>query len=159
MAEALAAELTARRWRVTAAESCTGGLISAAFTDIPGSSSWFDMSFVVYSNQAKQQLLGVSAALLESCGAVSEAVVRAMAKGALDRSGADISVAVSGIAGPDGGTVAKPVGTVWFAWARRDGICHAKCHSLMGDRTAIRRQAVELALQGLLQLLHGDCTD
>jgi len=135
------------------AESCTGGSIAAAITDIPGCSGWFERGFVTYSNAAKRDMLGVPAALLDEHGAVSGPVVRAMAEGALQHSLADLSVAVSGIAGPDGGTPDKPVGTVWFAWARRGGGTDIHCQCLAGDRDAVRAGTIEIALRGVLARL------
>lgn len=137
---------------VATAESCTGGWIAKAITDVAGSSAAFGYGIVSYSNAAKETLLGVKAETLREHGAVSEAVVREMAAGALARSGADRAVAVTGIAGPDGGSAAKPVGTVWFAWARRRGDgcdVEAALHRLDGDRDAVRRGSVLLALEGL----------
>ncbi|MEL7447894.1 MAG: nicotinamide-nucleotide amidohydrolase family protein [Pseudomonadota bacterium] len=130
------------------AESCTGGWIAKALTDVAGSSAWFDRAFITYSNDAKTDMLGVPPATLDAHGAVSEAVVRAMAAGALERSGAGAAVAVSGIAGPGGGSADKPVGTVWFAWAAR-GAVDARRELFKGDREAVRRQAVVVALDGL----------
>ncbi len=146
--------LLARGWTLATAESCTGGWIAKCCTDLAGSSDWFDGGFVTYSNEAKQEMLGVTAEDLETHGAVSETVVMHMAQGARQRTGANSALAVSGIAGPGGGTVDKPVGTVWFAWSveGRDN-----CSRLMrfdGDRDSVRRQAVCHALQGLLSLLH-----
>ena len=141
--------------RVVTAESCTGGWISKALTDVPGSSEWFETGFVTYSDAAKTALLGVLPAEIDQHGAVSEAVVKAMAMGALERAGADISVAVSGIAGPDGGTPGKPTGTVWLAWAWRHGKSvhvQARRKSFKGDREAVRRKSVAGALSGLLEL-------
>jgi nicotinamide-nucleotide amidase len=135
------------------AESCTGGWIAKTFTDIAGSSAWFDRGFVTYSNEAKQDLLGVRAETLAAHGAVSEPTVREMVAGALARSRAAVAVAVSGIAGPGGGTPDKPVGTVWLAWGRRDGARRAELCRFAGDREAVRRQAVIRAIQGLGQLL------
>jgi len=137
------------------AESCTGGWISQVVTSLPGSSNWFDSGFVTYSNTAKQQLLAVPAELLaeDGPGAVSEQVVKAMAVGAIGNSSADIAVATSGIAGPDGGTEDKPVGTVWIGWAHRDGRCKARIHHFQGDRYNIRLATVEQALKGILDLL------
>ena len=138
---------------IATAESCTGGWIGKALTDVPGSSEWFATGFVVYSNAAKTAVLGVLAAELEEHGAVSEAVVKAMAVGALERAGSDVAVAVSGIAGPDGGTPGKPVGTVWLAWAWRRGKSQhvqARRKSFKGDREAVRRKAVHGALSGVL---------
>jgi nicotinamide-nucleotide amidase len=152
---ALADALRARGWRLASAESCTGGMIAAACTDLAGSSDWFERGVVSYSNDAKTDLLGVPAALLAQHGAVSEPVVRAMAEGMQRSSGVELAVAVTGIAGPGGGTPAKPVGTVWFGFARRgaDGVLHvdSERRRLDGDRAAVRRAAVEHALRGLLQ--------
>ncbi|HEX4150683.1 MAG TPA: nicotinamide-nucleotide amidohydrolase family protein [Steroidobacteraceae bacterium] len=142
--------------RVTTAESCTGGWIAKALTDVPGSSQWFGEGFVTYGNEAKVRRLGVSRTALSSDGAVSRAVVIAMAEGALRRAGADLSVAVTGIAGPDGAVPGKPVGTVWFCWAhRRDGRVRvtATRKNFRGDREAVRRKTVEMALRGLLHPL------
>ena len=128
------------------AESCTGGLIAAALTAIAGSSDVVDRGFVTYSNAAKTELLGVSAGLIEAEGAVSEPVARAMAEGALARSRANLTVAVTGVAGPGGGTAAKPVGLVWFGLARRGGATHSESRIFPGDRTAIREATVVHAL-------------
>jgi len=138
-------------WQVTCAESCTGGGIAQAITDIPGSSAWFGAGYVTYSNNHKQKMLGVSPNTLESEGAVSEAVVVEMAEGALAAAGANLAVAVSGIAGPDGGTPAKPVGTVWFAWVSEKGR-KTRCCRFDGNRVEVRRQAVIFALKGLIEL-------
>ncbi len=135
---------------VTTAESCTGGWIAKVITDVPGSSAWFERGFVTYSNQAKQQLIGVAAQTLEAYGAVSEAVVREMALGALQVAQADYAISVSGIAGPDGGSDEKPVGTVWFGFADKQGQTVAITACFAGDRDAVRRQATEFALQTLL---------
>jgi len=156
LAEALVSELIDAGRTVATAESCTGGWIAKALTDISGSSQVFGAGIVSYSNAAKEALLGVNAATLETHGAVSEAAVREMADGALDASGADYAVAVSGIAGPDGGTTEKPVGTVWIAWARRtsDGASiETERRLLKGDRETIRAQTVVWALQGLRERL------
>jgi nicotinamide-nucleotide amidase len=134
------------------AESCTGGWVSQCITDVPGSSVWFDRGFVTYSNQAKCELLGVPSETIQIHGAVSSETVRAMAAGALSHSAADVAAAVSGIAGPAGGTSDKPVGTVWFAWQRGGGICRVQCMRFGGDRRGIRRQAVRVALQGILDV-------
>jgi nicotinamide-nucleotide amidase len=147
--EALAAVLKARSWMLASAESCTGGLIAAACTSLAGSSDWFERGFVTYSNAAKTEMLGVSAALMEQHGAVSAEVARAMADGALARSTARIAVAVTGIAGPTGGTPAKPVGTVWLAIARHGATTSAELLQLRGDRAAVRQQTVEHALRAL----------
>jgi nicotinamide-nucleotide amidase len=135
------------------AESCTGGGVAQAVTGIAGSSAWFERGFVTYSNLSKRQMLGVSEETLKQHGAVSEAVVREMAEGALRHSGAQVALAVSGIAGPDGGTPDKPVGTVWFAWALRDGLAFARMHRLDGNRAEVRTKAVRIALQGVVELL------
>jgi nicotinamide-nucleotide amidase len=137
---------------VASAESCTGGGVGEAITRTPGSSAWFDRGFVTYSNDAKVDLLGVKQETIGSHGAVSEAVAREMAVGALHQSNADLAVAVTGIAGPDGGTASKPVGLIWFAWASLDGIVEAKFEVYGGDRAAIRQQAVLEALKGLATL-------
>lgn len=154
--ESLVEELAARLLRhslcLSTAESCTGGLIAAACTERAGSSTWFERGFVTYSNAAKSELLGVDAALLQNHGAVSGAVAMAMAQGALQRSHAQWSVAVTGIAGPGGATASKPVGLVWLAWAGPSA-CDSQQVHLIGDRAAVRRQTVLLALRGLLARL------
>lgn len=135
------------------AESCTGGLVSAAITSVPGSSQWFDRAFITYSNEAKQAMLDVPAQTLEEHGAVSEETVRAMVSGALHHSRADVAVAISGIAGPDGGTPGKPVGTVWLCRGRREqdpSSYTATLYRFEGDRQAVREQAACEALRGLL---------
>ena len=139
--------LLARHWRVATAESCTGGGVAAALTDIPGSSQWFERGYVTYSNLAKQQDLGVSTNTLEVHGAVSSAVVLEMAAGALRASGVDLALAVSGVAGPDGGTAAKPVGLVWFALAQREAPGRSEMRHFPGDRAAVRLAAVHRALE------------
>jgi nicotinamide-nucleotide amidase len=149
---ALADRLTALGWMMATAESCTGGLIAAQCTDLPGSSRWFDRGLVTYSNAAKTELLGVDAALIETHGAVSEAVARAMALGAVYRTSARASVSVTGIAGPDGGSDAKPVGTVWFGWCI-DGLVFSECQQFMGDRQKVRTASCMHALQGLIERL------
>jgi nicotinamide-nucleotide amidase len=153
--EALAAKLGSRLLagglRVATAESCTGGLVAGAITSVAGSSDWFERGFVTYSNEAKTELLGVPRALLEAHGAVSEAVAAAMAAGALAHSHADLAVAVTGIAGPGGGTPGKPVGTVCFAWARRgQGAPALRSEQLAGNRAAVREASVRIALEGLI---------
>lgn len=135
------------------AESCTGGWVAQAITTIAGSSAWFDCGFVTYSNQSKHQMLGVSLETLDKQGAVSEAVVTQMAEGALQRSQAHITVAVSGVAGPGGGSRTKPVGTVWLAWAIQGHPTVACLSFFNGDRESIRQQAVEQALEGVLAYL------
>jgi len=139
--------------RLATAESCTGGLIAAALTDIAGSSDVFDRGFVTYADDAKIQILGVSEALIARHGAVSEPVARAMAEGALGAAGADVTIAVTGIAGPGGGTAAKPVGLVHFAAARAGGATLHERRELDGDRTAVRTAAVEAALTLLLSAI------
>ncbi len=154
LAERVGRRLLTRRRRVTTAESCTGGWIAKSLTDVPGSSGWFDEGFVTYGNEAKTRRLDVAAALLASDGAVSEAVAIAMARGALMRAGADVAVAVTGIAGPGGAVPGKPVGTVWICWAaRRRGRIHMVtwCSRFRGDRDTVRRKTVEAALRGLLR--------
>lgn len=145
-------KLNASQRIVCTAESCTGGLIAAHLTDIPGSSAWFDCGLVTYSNTAKTQLLGVDANLIETYGAVSKEVAEAMALGALANSHADIAVAVTGIAGPDGGSADKPVGTVYIAWASGERIISNR-YQFNGTRADIRQQTVLQALTGVLQLL------
>ncbi len=148
----LAGLLVAKDWMLATAESCTGGLIAAACTDLAGSSNWFERGFVTYSNAAKTELLGVDAALIETHGAVSEPVARAMAEGAVARSHAQVSVAVTGIAGPGGGSPGKPVGTVWFGWCAGGRVLTAQ-HRFDGDRAAVRTATVVRARQGLWALL------
>jgi len=140
---------SAGHWLSTA-ESCTGGWIAKCITDVPGSSGWFERGLVTYSNAAKQELLGVQAATLTAEGAVSEAVAREMAHGAVERSHASLALAVTGIAGPGGGSAAKPVGTVCFGWALPNCLEAETC-VFSGDRLQVRRQAAEHALRGLLQ--------
>ncbi len=155
LVESLAARLLARAWRVATAESCTGGMLAAACTDLAGSSRWFERGWVTYSNEAKHADLGVPEATLARHGAVSEPVVRAMADGARARSGAALAVSISGIAGPDGGTPGKPVGLVWFAVAC-EGRPTASFHrQLPGDRAAVRVASVRAALEALLAALPG----
>ncbi|MFA6310466.1 MAG: nicotinamide-nucleotide amidase [Sterolibacterium sp.] len=149
------AALAARKWVLACAESCTGGWISELVTDTAGSSEWFDRGFVTYSNAAKQEMLDVSTDTLASHGAVSEETAREMAQGALAHSHAQIALAVTGIAGPGGGSPGKPVGTVCFAWCRDSASAITETRCFSGDRQAIRRQAVITALQGLLSLLNG----
>jgi nicotinamide-nucleotide amidase len=135
------------------AESCTGGWVGEAVTAVPGSSGWYDRGFITYTNEAKQEMLGVAAATLELHGAVGEQTVREMASGALKNSRAQAALAISGIAGPGGGTAEKPVGTVWFAWAYANGAVASEKRVFAGGRQDVRRQAVERALQGLLECL------
>jgi nicotinamide-nucleotide amidase len=145
-AAAVLAVFRARGAMLATAESCTGGLIAAALTEIAGSSDVVDRGFVTYSNAAKTEMLGVAAGLIEAHGAVSEQVARAMAEGALQRSAAFAAVAVTGVAGPGGGSADKPVGTVWFGIARRDGAEHGERAVFAGDRAAVRRETVLRAL-------------
>ena len=152
LVEPLAEALRTRGLKLATAESCTGGLIAAACTSIAGSSDWFERGYVTYSNAAKTEMLGVEAALIAAHGAVSEPVVRAMADGALARSGADLALAVTGIAGPGGAVPGKPVGTVWLAWARRGASVQAERVHFDGERAAVRAQTVLLALQRALAL-------
>lgn len=136
------------------AESCTGGGVAQAITEVAGSSAWFERGFVTYSNLSKQQMLGVREATIKQHGAVSEMTVREMVAGALANSGAQVALAVSGIAGPDGGTADKPVGTVWIAWSIKQGETRAQRYQLAGNRAEVRLQAVRIALQGVLNLLN-----
>lgn len=150
---ALLADLLLQKgWLLATAESCTGGLISAACTDLAGSSNWFERGFVTYSNEAKTDMLGVAAALVTAHGAVSEEVARAMVQGAIQHSRARVAVAVTGVAGPTGGSRAKPVGTVWFGFMV-DGQISSERQHFDGDRAAVRSATVHHALQRLLQLL------
>ncbi|GIZ13914.1 CinA family protein [Pseudomonas sp. NCCP-436] len=152
LAERLGRKLGARGEQVVTAESCTGGGIAEAITRIPGSSAWFEAGFVTYSNAQKTRQLGVAPELFTRVGAVSSEVVEAMVRGAQAGSGARYAVAVSGVAGPDGGSVEKPVGTVWIAWGDGERV-FSRCEWFGGDRQAVRRKTVESALTGLLQLL------
>ena len=144
--------LLQKGWMMATAESCTGGMIAACCTDLAGSSQWFERGFVTYSNAAKTELLGVDAALIATHGAVSEPVARAMAQGALRHSAAQVALAVTGIAGPTGGSADKPVGTVWFAWATPQGVV-SQMQCFPGDRDAVRAATVAHALQVLVQQL------
>ena len=153
MVAQVGAALQAHGMMLATAESCTGGGVASAVTEIAGSSGWFDRGFVTYSNQAKIDMLGVSPDTLARFGAVSEAIVREMVDGALRRSQSQVALAVSGIAGPGGGTIEKPVGMVWFAWGIRDDVCVARLHQFAGNRAEIRAQAVRIALQGVCELL------
>lgn len=150
LAENLGRLLIERGEWLAAAESCTGGWLAQSVTAIAGSSAWFDRGFVTYSNAAKVDMLGVPESTLERHGAVSEAVARAMAQGVLAHSRADWSVAITGIAGPSGGSPDKPVGTVCFAWAGKDAGCEAQTCLFSGDRAAVREQSVRYALTGLI---------
>jgi nicotinamide-nucleotide amidase len=158
LATALVSELNSAGKTVAVAESCTGGWIAKTITDIAGSSAVFGLGVVSYSDDAKRSLLGVSADTIRTEGAVSEAVAREMASGVIAAGAADIAVAVTGIAGPDGGTVEKPVGTVWFAWALRhngDVILATDCQRFDGERDDVRRLSVVHAIQGIRVRLHG----
>jgi len=152
LAGRLATALTQRGWMLTTAESCTGGLIAATCTGLSGSSDWLERGFVTYSNAAKTELLGVPAALIDTHGAVSEPVARAMALGALAHARAQLAVAVTGVAGPTGGSPDKPVGTVWFGWAMGGQAWTEGCR-FDGDRDAVRAQTVHHALDGCLKRL------
>ena len=153
LAAQAAAAVRQRRLMLVTAESCTGGWIAKALTDLPGSSAWFHAGVVTYSYEAKEALLGVNPRTLESQGAVSEATALEMVSGALARLGAGVAVAVTGIAGPAGGTPDKPVGTVWISWKVRGGYAHARLFCFAGDREAVRRQTVAAALTGLRETL------
>ena len=148
-AQALADSLAQQRLLLTTAESCTGGGIAETLTGIAGASAWFDRGFVTYSNEAKLSMLGVSQSTLDRFGAVSEATALEMARGAISHSSAHVSVAVTGIAGPDGGTPDKPVGTVWIAWGQKLGYAEARRFQFDGDRNAVRQQAILEAILGL----------
>jgi nicotinamide-nucleotide amidase len=166
LASELGQMLAEQSLTLATAESCTGGWVAKVVTDIPGSSAWFDRGFVTYGDLAKQEMLGVSAATLDAEGAVSEAVVREMALGALSRSRAQVALAISGIAGPAGGSEDKPVGTVWFAWALHGALhrtrpggdeprteIRVQLLQFAGDREEVRHQSVRVALERLLELL------
>jgi len=155
LAAAVGERLAERGLRLVLAESCTGGLVAKAVTDVAGSSAWFERGFVTYSNEAKRESLGVSEQTLAVYGAVSEMTVREMVMGALMRSRGELAVAVSGIAGPGGGTPDKPVGTVWLAWKLAGGEPRAEHCVFEGDRAAVRTQAAMRALQGVLDMLDG----
>lgn len=157
LTQSLANELAAHKRRMVAAESCTGGLLSAELTRIPGSSDWFEGAFITYRLSAKRSMLGIPAATLEHFGAVSEPTARAMAEGALNATTADLSVAITGFAGPEGGDVLAPVGTVWFAWATRRAGDPATCvdvarHQISGSRAQVRERAVQIAVAGAVQV-------
>ncbi|CAH1385968.1 nicotinamide-nucleotide amidase [Candidatus Nitrotoga sp. M5] len=154
MAIQIGSALKSYGYMLATAESCTGGAVATAVTDIAGSSEWFERGFVTYSNEAKREMLGVAQETLTSYGAVSEAVVREMVTGTLYHSHAQIALAVSGIAGPAGGMPDKPVGTVWFAWGVKGGQCIVRLHHFSGDRAEIRMQSVCIAFQGVLELLN-----
>jgi len=155
--QTLASILIARDWKIALAESCTGGLVCAALTDLVGSSAWFERGYITYSNEAKTECLGVPAELIQSFGAVSEQVATVMASGALKASGANVAISITGIAGPSGGSAAKPVGTVCFGWAIQSSSTDSRliCKTMHfdGDRGSIREQAKDYALAELIALL------
>jgi nicotinamide-nucleotide amidase len=153
LAYRLSRSCLAQQQMLMTAESCTGGWIAKICTDLPGSSGWFEQGFVTYSNRAKETMLGVSAETLSEHGAVSEAVVLEMAAGALEHGNGNLAVAISGIAGPGGGTHFKPLGTVWIAWQHKGSAATARRFHFDGDRAAVRFQAVEAALEGLIGLV------
>ena len=155
IANRLGEQLKERGWLLATAESCTGGWAAQVVTSVSGSSEWFDRGFVTYSNDAKREMLGVRAATLEQHGAVSEAAAREMASGALAASRAHIALAITGVAGPTGGTPQKPVGMVCFAWAVRGGAVDASTRYFDGDREAVRRQSVVFGLQGVMDRAAG----
>lgn len=152
-ARSVAELLLARGQTMVTAESCTGGWIAKVLTDVAGSSAWFECGVVAYSYEAKEALLGVRPQTLERTGAVSQETVIEMVSGALARYGASVAVAVTGVAGPSGGTPDKPVGTVWIAWKRRGGYARAELFHFDGDREAVRRQTVRAALDGVQRIL------
>ena len=156
LAEQVGAALKSRGLMLASAESCTGGWVGEAVTSVAGSSHWYDRGFITYTNESKQEMLGVSASTLAEFGAVSEQTVREMAAGALKHSRAHITLAISGIAGPGGGTPGKPVGLVCVAWAMRSGAELSKTFHFRGDRTAVRRQAVVAALREVIQIIEGE---
>jgi nicotinamide-nucleotide amidase len=156
LAAEVGAALKARGWRLATAESCTGGWVGEAVTSVAGSSQWYDRGFITYTNESKQEMLGVAAPTLVEFGAVSEQTAREMATGALKHSRADITLAISGIAGPGGAVPGKPVGTVCIAWAARNGTTYSKRFLFEGDRSAVRRQAVVAALLGVLKMIEGE---
>jgi len=155
LATLVGARLKATGLKLATAESCTGGWVAQAVTSVSGSSEWFDRGFVTYTNDAKREMLGVRAETLGAHGAVSEPTAREMACGALDRSGAGVAVAVTGVAGPTGGSPEKPVGMVCFAWALRGGAVESETRRFEGDREAVRRQSVIRSLQGVLERAGG----
>lgn len=143
-----------KHYKVVTAESCTGGLVAAAITSLAGSSQWFERGYVTYSNEAKHQDLGVPLELIEQYGAVSREVAYAMARGAKEKTPAQLSIAITGIAGPEGGSTDKPVGTVWFAWGLADGSIQTERALFTGDRQSVRTQAVNFSLSRLLNHLN-----
>ena len=152
LTKTLAQILLSKNWTVSLAESCTGGMVCAALTELAGSSEWFERGYITYSNEAKTQCLGVPSALIESHGAVSEDVAKAMAEGARNHSGSNVAVSITGIAGPSGGSIEKPVGTVCFGWAIENHTVVKTMH-FAGDRQKIRQQATEFVLAELIVLL------
>ena len=159
LATRLGALLAQRNWRVATAESCTGGLLAGAITDVAGSSGWFERGFVTYSNEAKIEMLGVAVGTLATDGAVSEPTAREMASGALQRSGADLAIAVTGVAGPSGGSAAKPVGLVCFGLGDRGGTVESWTERFAGGRDAVREAAVIRALEALIKRALGRSGD
>ena len=157
IAKEVAKLLIARGWTLALAESCTGGIVCAALTDLPGSSDWFERGYITYSNQAKTECLGVPAETIESFGAVSEQVAKAMSEGAQKNAGVNVAVSITGIAGPAGGSIEKPVGTVCFGWTIQQenlvAITICKTMQFSGDRQAVREQARDYALSELIELL------
>ena len=156
LSEQLGAALKARGWMLASAESCTGGWVGEVVTAVPGSSHWYDRGFITYTNEAKQEMLGVAPETLARYGAVSEQTVREMVAGALRHSRAQVALAISGIAGPGGGSPQKPVGMVCLAWGAKDGSVQAQTRHFSGDRQQVRAQAVAAALQGVLACVGAD---
>ena len=154
LAQLLGQKLLAKNWTISCAESCTGGGLGYAITSISGSSTWFNQGFITYSNEAKQQLLGVSEQTLATDGAVSAQTVEQMAQGAAHKAAAEVAISVSGIAGPDGGSPDKPVGTVWFGFYL-NGQCHSLVQQFKGDRQQVRIKAIEFALSKVLRFIDG----
>jgi len=152
LTKTLAQMLLSRNWTVSLAESCTGGLVCATLTELAGSSEWFERGYITYSNEAKTECLDVPAELIESHGAVSEPVAKAMAEGARINSGSNVAISITGVAGPSGGSAEKPVGTVCFGWTTEDQAL-TKTMKFLGDRKMIRQQATEFALAELIALL------
>jgi nicotinamide-nucleotide amidase len=148
--------LVVKHLKLSTVESCTGGWIGQSLTAVAGSSAWYERGFVTYSNSSKVELVGVPPEVISQAGAVSKPVVQAMARGALSHSHADLALAVTGIAGPDGGSAGKPVGTVWLGWIARTGMERAEQYLFTGDREAVRRQSVIEALSGLIRFLEED---
>lgn len=153
LAEQLGEALVKRKWKLVTAESCTGGWVGQAVTSVPGSSKWFDRGFITYCNVSKQELLDVKPETLEKYGAVSEETVKEMTEGALKNSHADLSLAITGIAGPGGGTPEKPMGTVCFGWAFSNQKTQTCCEHFSGDRNSVREQSVRFVLERLLSIL------